>query len=75
MDKDINDIVVISNTSGQYWTGTCWGVRQAAVEVALCDAEAMDLPGLEAEREESGYTSRVVWYSEDDEIVAATKNL
>ena len=30
----------IKNTSGQYWTGSCWGVEQNAEEYAIID----DLP-------------------------------
>ena len=36
----LEGIMKIQNTSGQYWTGTCWGVEQNAVEYASTD----DLP-------------------------------
>ncbi len=32
--------LIIENTSGAYWTGSCWGVRQAAREYDGID----DLP-------------------------------
>jgi hypothetical protein len=33
----------IQSTSGQWWTGSCWGVKQAREEYALADLP-LDLP-------------------------------
>jgi len=34
----------ISNTSGQWWTGTCWGVREAREEYGLIEDLPDELP-------------------------------
>ena len=62
---------IISSTNGTYWTGTCWGVREAAeVYATLDEAQWVVLPGLEADSEDV----RVCWYEGDDlEPVASTE--
>lgn len=41
--------VVIKNVHGQYWTGKCWGVRQAA-EIYESIADLPEIDGFELVR-------------------------
>jgi len=39
----------IKNTSGQFWTGKCWGVEQAAEEYMTVDDLPEDCDGADLE--------------------------
>ena len=39
-------MLIIKNSHGQYWTGECWGVKEAAQEYETADDLPWEVDGL-----------------------------
>ncbi len=74
-ENKMDDTYIISNTHGQYWTGTCFGAKEAEEFASTDEAFWTDLPGLDAHKE----GERIAWYSADDQddvdVYASTERL
>jgi len=65
----------IQNTSGQYWTGSCWGVEQNAEEYGHTLADDAPLwidDGEDEELTRGGYPDDVNYYRGDSEDAEAS---
>lgn len=54
--------VVIKNVHGQYWTGKCWGVKQAAETFETVD----NFPEIEGLELVNGWGDEAYYYPEND---------
>ena len=59
---------VIKNNAGQYWTGSCWGVKQATMEYSATDETPKSLicDGDDAQMLKADSHDTEIYYYYDD---------